>query len=185
MNHNNDVAGNDDPGGEQPDYSVHGNSVEVHILDHQQSSDIPVEELEALGRFVLDCEGLSDSSGAIVIADDAYVHELNLRYRGRDEPTDVLSFVACSDDGGADNETVTMPEPAGRDRHAGDIIISPDAVVRNAARFGVSKEEELRRVVVHGMLHVCGRTHETNDADEPMLKLQEELLQRWSRELLR
>ena len=168
---------NDDPGGEQPLYSSRGNSVQVYRIDGSKAADLPSSELEALGRFVLDSQSIDHTTASIVIANDSYVHELNLRYRGKDEPTDVLSFVS---DTGNDPIPVTQPEEP--ERCAGDIIISPDAVARNAELFGASKEEELRRVIVHGMLHVCGRTHETNNADEPMLKLQEELLQRWSQE---
>ena len=172
MNHN-----NDDPGGEKPDYSAFGNTVELHCIDNGRAPIISTEELEAIGRFVLDCESFEDTSASIVIADDSYVHGLNYQYRGKDESTDVLSFASDTY-----NDPVPMPEPWDRDQHAGDIIISPDAVARNASRFGVSEEEELRRVVVHGMLHICGRTHKTNNTDEPMLRLQEELLLRWSRE---
>ncbi len=172
MNHN-----NGDPGGDQPELSARGNSVELHRIDSGESLEVSSVELEALARFVLDHELCIDTSAAVVIADDAYVHDLNRRYRGKDEPTDVLSFASTPED-----YSMPVPESAGTDRHAGDIIVSPASVARNAEYFGVSKEEELRRVVVHGMLHICGRTHETNDADEPMLKAQEELLQRWSRE---
>lgn len=168
---------NDDPGGEQPFQSSRGNRVQIYLIGRSEASDLPTPELEALGRYVLDCESLDDTTVSVAIADDSYVHELNLRYRGRDEPTDVLSFVS---DSGDDQMPVNQSDCPGR--YAGDILISPDAVARNAERFGISKEEELRRVMVHGMLHICGRTHETNNGDEPMLRLQEEILQRWSGE---
>ena len=65
----------------------------------------------------------------------------------------------------------------GRERFlAGDIVISLDALSRSAEEFGVSPDEELRRLLVHGILHLSGMDHEDNAPSRPMLHRQEEIL---------
>lgn len=144
----------------------------VHLeLDTKESISIPPRELESLAERVLSAERFSGSSISVLIEGDDTVRNLNRRYRGLNEPTDVLTFVA------ADSSCFAAAfEEAGELHHAGDIIISLPAVRRNADTFRIEEEEELRRVLIHGVLHICGWQHETNDADEPMLRRQEELL---------
>ncbi len=117
---------------------------------------------KALGRLGRDAWDLS-----FLLCDDATMRDLNARYREKDESTDVLSFQL--------GEKVADDE-LGERWAAGDIAISLDMLAVNAAYFGVSRDEELRRLVVHGILHLDGMDHEDNDPGRPMLRLQEELL---------
>lgn len=118
--------------------------------------------LDALGRLEKNNWDLS-----LLFCDDIFIRSLNRDYRDRDEPTDVLSFEQGADFPGSDGEL----------RHlAGDIAISLEALDRNVADFGVSRGEELRRLVLHGILHLSGMDHEDNDPARPMLVLQERLL---------
>jgi rRNA maturation RNase YbeY len=88
--------------------------------------------------------------------------ELNGRYRGRDEPTDVLSFPG-----------ETGPEG----RHLGDIVICP-AVARVQARHARhSPQDELKTLLLHGVLHCLGHDHETDDGS--MERLERRLRRRW------
>jgi probable rRNA maturation factor len=90
------------------------------------------------------------------------MRQLNNRYRKKDEATDVLSFAL--------GETK-------RGRYfPGDIVISLETLDENAEYFKVQPDEELRRLLVHGILHLSGMDHKTNKADEPMLQLQEKVL---------
>ena len=90
------------------------------------------------------------------------IRSLNIQYRNKDESTDVLSFVL--------GETV-------RGRFLpGDIVISLETLEENAGFFNVDPDEELRRLLIHGILHLDGMDHETNGEDEPMLQLQEKTL---------
>jgi probable rRNA maturation factor len=102
-----------------------------------------------------------DVSGevALLLTGDATMRRLNARYRGRDEPTDVLSF----------------PGPGG-EAGLGDIVISLDTAARNAPRFGRSLARELDVLVLHGFLHVLGYDHETDDGT--MERLERRLRQR-------
>jgi probable rRNA maturation factor len=103
---------------------------------------------------------------SILYCGDSFIRALNARYRGRDEATDILSFPQGEG---------FPPAPGGR-RPAGDIVISLDTLAENAGFFGVPVDEELRRLLIHGILHLHGMDHETNNKTEPMLRLQEEIL---------
>jgi probable rRNA maturation factor len=111
---------------------------------------------------VLDQLGKENWDLSVLLCDDPFIRDLNARYRGREEATDVLSF------------------PLGEERRgrylAGDLIISLDTLGENARYFGVSEDEEFRRLLIHGILHLDGRDHATNDPSEPMLQTQEKIL---------
>lgn len=97
--------------------------------------------------------------------------ELNFKYRGKDKPTDVLSFPL--NENPADNilkKHDILP--------LGDIFICLDVAVRQAEEMRVSVSEELARLAVHGLLHLLGYDHERSAEDEKkMLSLQEEILE--------
>ena len=73
--------------------------------------------------------------------DDEIMRQLNQKFRGKDKPTDVLSF--------------NMDE----DGIVGDLAISRESARRNARRFGVTYKQEIKRLVIHGTLHLCGYDH--------------------------
>jgi rRNA maturation RNase YbeY len=90
----------------------------------------------------------------VVITDDKRIRLLNREFRKKDKATDVLSF-----------PQLTKAELAGRKRgfvgsYLGDLVISSETTLKQAQEFGVSKREELLRLVVHGVLHLCGYDHE-------------------------
>lgn len=103
----------------------------------------------------------------IVIADDRYLHQLNRQYRHQDKPTDVLSFSYLDE------------EPPGGDQPypLGDIFISADRVLEQAARVGHSAERELAALVIHGLLHLCGFSHDDDEAAAQMEALEKEQLE--------
>ena len=124
-----------------------------------RARDFALAVLERLGKGGWDL--------SILVCDDAFIRGLNRQYRDRDEATDVLSF----------EQGETYRDPDGAERFlAGDIVISLDALSRNAEEFGISRDEELRRLIAHGVLHLAGLDHEDNDPSRPMLVLQEEVL---------
>jgi probable rRNA maturation factor len=103
---------------------------------------------------------------SVLLCGDGAMTALNSRYRGKDEATDVLSF--SLNEGGA--------FPTGGRLVPGDIVISLDTLKENASRFNISEDEELRRLLIHGILHLDGMDHRTNGKTEPMLRLQEDIL---------
>jgi probable rRNA maturation factor len=123
--------------------------------------------LTAFALKVLDFLGKTGWDLSILLCNDAYIRSLNLQYRAKDEPTDVLSF--SLGETFPDEEGVTWYLP-------GDIVISLETLEENARYFQINKDEELRRLVIHGILHLDGMDHEDNDPAQPMLKFQEEVL---------
>jgi len=129
---------------------------------------------KAAGKFiksVLQTLGEKNWELSVLLCDNNYIKSLNAQYRGKDEPTDVLSFSQVETPG-FDLDKIA---PAGRFL-AGDIVVSLDALEENAQAFNVSAGEELCRLLVHGILHLAGHDHATNEAEEPMLILQENIL---------
>jgi probable rRNA maturation factor len=77
----------------------------------------------------------------VTLVDDRTIRKLNKKFRRRDQPTDVLSFAY------------------GEGPVLGDVIISRTTTARNARKYGVSCRSELKRLVIHGALHVLGYDH--------------------------
>jgi rRNA maturation RNase YbeY len=90
-----------------------------------------------------------------IFCDDLYLHKINLEYLNHDDLTDIISF------------DYTMGNEI-----AGDIFISVERVRENAIDFKVSFEEELKRVMVHGVLHYCGYK-DKGKADEWLMRSKE------------
>jgi len=93
-----------------------------------------------------------------VITDNATIHRLNKSYRGIDNPTDVLSFGLSSKQPVTD--TVDFPVAPGAALYLGEIIISYERTVEQAAAHDNTVEQELNLLMVHGTLHLLGHDHE-------------------------
>jgi len=125
-----------------------------------------LNEAERFAGRVLDTVGKDNWDLSMLFCSDEFIRGLNRDYRDKDEATDVLSF--------AMGDTI---EEAGRPVFlAGDIVISVPALMRNSEEFGVEPDEELRRLIIHGVLHLSGRDHEDNNPVRSMLVEQEEIL---------
>ncbi|MBN2051109.1 MAG: rRNA maturation RNase YbeY [Spirochaetales bacterium] len=138
------------------------NEVEISTLDIEPPPWIPACKgfiEKTLAALHLDSWELS-----LVFCDDASMKSLNSTYRHKEETTDVLSFP--QENGPAPGEWY----------YAGDIVISLPQLEKQAREWGVTVNEELKRLIIHGILHLKGMDHETNSADEEMLLLQERLL---------
>lgn len=92
-----------------------------------------------------------------IFCDDEYLHEINVKYLNHDDYTDIISF---------DNAV-------GNILH-GDIFISTERVAENAEKFQVSFQEELKRVIAHGLLHFCGYKDKTDDEAQLMREKEDE-----------
>ncbi len=126
---------------------------------------------EAFLLKALPALGAEDWEVSVTLTGDAVIHELNRKWRHKDEATDVLSFESEPED---DPQAPRRP-PRGRGCY-GDLVISMDTLMVNGAYFGVEPQEELQRVSVHGLLHLMGWDHAGNEASEPMLVRQEAVL---------
>ena len=108
-----------------------------------------------IGRIIAS-EQKSEGEISYVFCDDDYLLELNQQYLQHDTLTDIISF----------------DYSVGNELH-GDVFISVERVVENAEDFNVTFEEELRRVMVHGILHYCGYK-DKNEEDENLMRQKEE-----------
>lgn len=137
-------------------------------------ADLPPPEraVEAAVGAVGEWPGLIDrlSEVTIVLAEDGEVAELNARYRGQAKPTNVLSFPA-SPRLRHDSEDEWIPRAA-----LGDIILAGETVLREAAELGIPPAHHLQHLVVHGLLHLLGHDHDTDDRAERMESLEVEIL---------
>jgi probable rRNA maturation factor len=119
--------------------------LEVVLLNRQRRRRVRSDRLRRLLEDAARSLGVSGEV-ALVLTRDPAVRELNARYRGKDKPTDVLSF----------------PGPGGA-AGLGDIVVSVDTAERNARRLGRTLQRELDVLALHGFLHVLGYDHETGD----------------------
>lgn len=145
------------------------NSISVSFNDEPPGSIDPVR-VENFISEVLNDLNLKNWDISLLFCNDAFIQNLNKQYRDIDSPTDVLSFEQGDeyfDDAG---ETRFM---------AGDIVISLDSLRFNAEEFNVEINEELKRLIVHGILHLNGMDHSDNSPEQEMLKFQEELLMQY------
>jgi len=130
---------------------------------------------DALGDYsvkVLDFLKKDNWDLSILLCDDKTIKALNAQYRDKAETTDVLSFELGTE--AADGDSVRyLP---------GDIVISIDTLKENSVFFKITEDEELRRLLIHGILHLNGMDHKTNDITEPMLALQEDILKNFNNE---
>jgi probable rRNA maturation factor len=103
----------------------------------------------ALAKFVARASRASKLEGTanVLVTGSSELRSLNRRFRGKDQPTDVLSF---------------PPGPCFVNGLAGDIAISADIAKQNARRFGHSAGQEIKILALHGVLHLVGYDHETD-----------------------
>lgn len=138
------------------------------------SRSVRPRALSTLARQVLAAEGApAPAELSILVSDDDAIRELNRRYRGVDEPTDVLSF-----DLGAGDD---FPTPPGSTRQLGEIIISYPTALRQATEARHHVEDELARLLVHGLLHLLGSEHESSQGARAMHTRERVLLNRTPR----
>lgn len=139
----------------------------MHYIDDETNSiDIEMVD-ELIGKILSYLNETGDFS--LHFVSDEEIRNLNRDYRGIDDPTDILTF--------AINDGEVFPQFDEEEKELGDVFISIESMNRNAASLGVDENEELRRLLVHGILHLRGMDHGTNDfSTEPMLIEQERIM---------
>ncbi len=93
---------------------------------------------------------------AYIFCDDAKILEVNRQYLGHDYYTDIITFDYCEDD-----------------KLSGDIFISMDTVKSNSVTYGTDYYDELTRVIIHGILHLCGYKDKSDDESKAMRALED------------
>lgn len=130
--------------------------------------------LAASGRLAASAGGRPGEI-SIALTDDATVQELNAAWRGKDKPTNVLSFASLADDEDAEE---LLAEGRSDPVMLGDILLALETLQREAAAEAKTMADRTAHLTVHGMLHLLGYDHIVEDEAEEMERLETEILER-------
>jgi probable rRNA maturation factor len=142
----------------------------VDLYINNEQTKVDTSELEALVRKVLET-GLKVLAVkdpveiSVTFVDNETIRTLNRDYRGVDQVTDVLSF--------AQEEGVEFIQPQGAPRMLGDIIIALERAVEQSNEYNHSLEREVGYLTAHGLLHLLGYDHQTEEERHKMRELEE------------
>jgi probable rRNA maturation factor len=128
----------------------------VAIVNRQSKRLIDRPSIRALVTRIVEDHRRGEAEVTVVAATDAFVHRLNLAYRGVDAPTDVLSFGGPA--GG--RPAARRAAGAGPEAVLGDVVVSADRAAAQARERGVPFRREMLALVAHGVLHLLGYDHE-------------------------
>jgi len=142
------------------------------VLNRQRRVPVPVNDLERFLARARRALRLAPDSLTVCLVTDAEIARWNRAYRGKPKPTDVLSFP--SDDNHprrtelrrshARRRGLSSASPSSAS-YLGDIAIAPAVARRNARRFGRTFDDEIRILILHGILHLMGYDHETDTGE--------------------
>jgi probable rRNA maturation factor len=154
-------------------------TIEVRVFPTFRSDvkTLFVRKVATAALAAADPLGVTDVS--VVIADDETLHDLNLRFRGFDEPTDVLSFGDESDSSLAEpdaDESPAFPDMPEDSPSLGEIVLSYPLAVQQAGEHNVRVEEEVALLIVHGVLHLLGHDHAEPNEEAAMKALENQAL---------
>lgn len=149
--------------------------MQIWISNDQEKIPVTTEHEEMISRVAeqalqLAGQDLGDNvEVSVTFVDNEQITDLNRDHRGLAKPTDVLSFSQLEGD-----EMGALPE--GEPLPIGDIVISLERCVEQAADYGHSYERELGFLMAHGMLHLLGYDHQTPEDEAAMMGKTEEIL---------
>lgn len=141
----------------------------IALLFSKQRQNLVIVEVRGsklsettLARFVHRARKAAGLDGlvSVLITNNAQMRRLNSSFRKKDKPTDVLSFPA------------TKPLGQEKNKLSGDVAISWDIARHNAQKFGHSPEEEVKALILHGVLHLAGHDHEKDQGKMAQLEKQ-------------
>jgi probable rRNA maturation factor len=141
---------------------------DIDVFVAESLASVPetaVSRIQTAVQTTLQQAQVEQASLSVLLTDDAEIQVMNRDYRGEDRPTDVLSFPA--------GDEMTPPELAG---YLGDIAISVETAVEQAAKSGHNMLDELQLLAVHGTLHLLGYDHLEPEEKEEMWAAQTAVL---------
>ncbi|OEF96222.1 rRNA maturation RNase YbeY [Desulfuribacillus alkaliarsenatis] len=145
---------------------------EIDWLQEHETKKIPEPLLQILDECLqYTGQVINNETGefSVSFVDEQRIQEINREYRGKDKPTDVISF-ALNDDLDDIEEIEVLSY------HLGDIVICVDIAEKQANDYGHSFERELCFLAVHGLLHLLGYNHETDEQEQVMFAVQEKVM---------
>ena len=141
------------------------NNLQEKVLPEDQLYEL----IEQVANNILEQSEFPLAEVSIILVDNAYIQQVNKQYRGIDNPTDVLSFSQLE-------EEEEEPSLEDTDTLLGDIFISIERAVLQAEEYGHSFAREVAYLTAHGMFHLLGYDHNTEEEREVMRQKEEEVL---------
>ena len=125
----------------------------VEVVNRQRRVKVDASAWTAFAERALEAIGNSASSATVAFVSDKSIQKLNQQFRGVDKATDVLSF------------------PAEEPDNLGDVAISVETAARQAKENGLTFDDEIAQLILHGLLHLSGYDHETDNGEMNRLEL--------------
>jgi probable rRNA maturation factor len=125
----------------------------IEVVNRQRRLQIDTRAWSNFATKALTAIGKGESSATIAFVSDKKIRELNRQFRGIDKATDVLSF------------------PSDEPDELGDIAVSVDTAAAQAKENGLKLDEEISQLILHGLLHLSGYDHETDNGEMNRLEL--------------
>ena len=132
----------------------------IEIINRQRSKPINAKQLRELGERALRTIGSSKQTATVVFVGDAAIRKLNKQFRGKDQVTDVLSFPNEAERFEAENQS-----------QLGEVVIAVERAATQAKQNGLTFSNEVAQLILHGLLHLCGYDHETDNGEMNRLEL--------------
>ncbi|HEV7375148.1 MAG TPA: rRNA maturation RNase YbeY [Pyrinomonadaceae bacterium] len=132
----------------------------IEVVNRQRKLPLDCEHWRAFAARALKIVPADGAGVTVAFVSDRAMRELNRRWRGKGGTTDVLSFPSEQDEF-EKLEGATL----------GDVVISVEQAARQAAEHGLSFEDEVAQLILHGLLHLCGYDHETDKGEMNALEL--------------
>jgi probable rRNA maturation factor len=163
---------------------------DVFAADEQSDMAVDIGRYAELARNVLAAQGVKDDiEVSLLFVDEPTIAEQRLRFLGQAGPTDVLAFPideepepgGRSPDEGGTGPGAGAPDEADMPVLLGDVVVCPAVAAKNAVDHGVTIDDELALLVVHGLLHLLGMDHDIDAEAELMEQRERQLLARFHR----
>jgi len=140
------------------------------LIEESHNISLPgqkfLQALEMINHDILKQLYLLNHEYSILLCNNSFIQELNNSYRKKNYPTDVLSFVFDKD--------------STQNIYLGDIIISTDKAQEQAIEYNIIYEEELARLIIHGLLHLIGFNHEKDqESSNKMFSIQDQYMNKF------
>lgn len=134
----------------------------IEVVNRQRLVRVDRRGLARLASATLVALDRADAGLTLAFVRDEAIRSLNCTFRGKDSATDVLSFPSFDE---------RAEDPAAEAGYMGDVVISADSALRQARESGHSFEREVRELLLHGILHLCGYDHESDKGEMNRLEL--------------
>jgi probable rRNA maturation factor len=132
----------------------------IEVVNRQRKLQLDCERWRAFATKALKVVPAGGAGVTVAFVSDRAMRELNRRWRGKRGTTDVLSFPV---------EQEEWEQSEGRT--LGDVVISVECAAKQAAENGLTLEDEIAQLILHGLLHLCGYDHQTDKGEMNALEL--------------